>query len=793
MAPTIPIDYTGQREPKKFTKPLSWDTMGKTRKVSKNYPTGFVPDYRHAVETVAESEGFGSSGRVDAELTASEDSFAPNRKCISLNEDGYDRSVVPVQVLSLSKMSHLERRDLEVRLKSELEEVRKLQRKIASFSLDKMVRPPTTDFHSFQNVPKRPAMVESLPMPSNDSPMVPGKKKCPPGRNGPRTKGGAMSARRNESMNRGLPQNTNFLMLMKQCETLLDRLMGHTHGWIFKEPVDIIKHNIPDYFNVIKHPMDLGTIKSKLRTSRYTSPMEFAEDVRLTFKNAMTYNPPGHDVYVMADILSKLFEVRWKAIEKKIPSTADESTASKSSVIIEPESAYVPPAKKQKTASIENKVKHERDKRVMSDSEKEKLGAELEDLLAELPENILDFLKQSTLNASQVSEDEIEIDMDAVSDDTLFVLRKLLDDYLLEKQRKQAISEPCEIEMREESGFTGLPVQPCKENEPADEDVDIGGNEPPPISSSPDKDTVRRNSNCSSSRSSSRESGSSSNDTDSESSSTSELNGAKNAVPATIVNEMLDTRAERKESDLGDPNNGDFLNEQNSGSNSSYIEPNCRQDGESAPPERQVSPDKLYRAALLRSRFADIIIKAQENSNEKGERPDPEKLKLEREELQRRRKEEKARLQAEAKAAEEAKKKIELEAAAEAKRKRELEREAARQALLKMEKTVDINENSQFMEDLEMFTAAPDEHLRGFTEEASPENSQNGLGSFKFGASSNPLEQLGLYMKNDEEEEEEVEPQSAIQHTSNDPEEEEVEPQSVTPHTSNDPEEGEID
>lgn len=44
---------------------------------------------------------------------------------------------------------------------------------------------------------------------------------------------------------------------------------------------------------------------------------------------------------------------------------------------------------------------------------------------------------------------------------------------------------------------------------------------------------------------------------------------------------------------------------------------------------------------------------------------------------------EKARLQAEAKAAEEARRQAEAEAAAEAKRKRELEREAARQALLK--------------------------------------------------------------------------------------------------------------
>lgn len=36
--------------------------------------------------------------------------------------------------------------------------------------------------------------------------------------------------------------------------------------------------------------------------------------------------------------------------------------------------------------------------------------------------------------------------------------------------------------------------------------------------------------------------------------------------------------------------------------------------GENAPCERQVSPDKLYRAALLRSRFADTILKAREKA-----------------------------------------------------------------------------------------------------------------------------------------------------------------------------------
>ncbi|KAL3654950.1 hypothetical protein CASFOL_000736 [Castilleja foliolosa] len=773
MAPTIPIDYTGQRESKKFSNRGSGGIMGKTRKVSKGNSVEFVPDYQYAVETVAESEGFGRSGRGGVELSASQDPCSPNRKCISLNVAGFDWSVVPIQYLPLSKMSPSEKRDLEIRLKIDLEKVMKLQRKIALFSLDAMTCPPAaTNVRTYHNGPKGHAMRESLSMGSR-------KKKGPPGRNGPRTKGGALSAnKRSEAVKQGPRQSSGFVMLLNQCETLLARLMEHRQCWIFNEPVDIVKHNIPDYFTIIKHPMDLGTVKKKLLSNHYSNPMDFAADVRLTFKNAMTYNPKGHVVHDMAHEMSKLFDMKWKPIEKKIPSTPDESVAEKSSVIVETENAYVPPAKKQKTVSMENHVKHEKDNWVMSDDEKQRLSFDLEELLAELPDNIITFLKESTANSSQVSEDEIEIEIDALSDETLFKLRKLLNDYVIEKQKRQTTLEPGKIEMPKELGFNSSSIQLCSDNEPSDEDVVIGINDLPRASSSPlnktDDNAVPRKNKCSSSRSFGSEPGSSSTDSDSESSSANELHVDKNSVFATTVKGTADAKVKEKERD---PNNGDFLNgnaEKNTESNPSSTGPHFRREGESAPQERQVSPDKLYRAALLRSRFADIIIKAQENSIDKVEKSDPERLKLEKDELEKRRREEKARLQAEAKAAEEARKKAEVEAAAEAKKKRELEREAARQALLKVEKTVEINESSQFMEDLEMLRSAPDEPLlQSFIEAASPENSRNGLGSFKFQASSNPLEQLGLYMKNDDEEEEEIEPKSNLD-ASNDPEEGEI-------------------
>ncbi|KAA0064111.1 transcription factor GTE10 isoform X2 [Cucumis melo var. makuwa] len=53
----------------------------------------------------------------------------------------------------------------------------------------------------------------------------------------------------------------------------------------------------------------------------------------------------------------------------------------------------------------------------------------------------------------------------------------------------------------------------------------------------------------------------------------------------------------------------------------------------------KASPDRLYRAALLRNRFADTILKAREKALEKGDKWDPEKVRMEREELERQQRE----------------------------------------------------------------------------------------------------------------------------------------------------------
>ena len=50
---------------------------------------------------------------------------------------------------------------------------------------------------------------------------------------------------------------------------------------------------LPDYPDIITTPMDLGTIEKKLNAGKYPDAKAFADDVRLVWKNAMTYNRPN--------------------------------------------------------------------------------------------------------------------------------------------------------------------------------------------------------------------------------------------------------------------------------------------------------------------------------------------------------------------------------------------------------------------------------------------------------------------------------------------------------------------
>lgn len=112
--------------------------------------------------------------------------------------------------------------------------------------------------------------------------------------------------------------------LMRECQQILSKLMKHKHGWIFNSPVDVQALGLHDYYQIVKRPMDLGTVKSKLSRSLYDSPLDFGTDVRLTFKNALLYNPKGHEVYMLAEQFLKKFEEMFRSVLKKLEDDEDQ-------------------------------------------------------------------------------------------------------------------------------------------------------------------------------------------------------------------------------------------------------------------------------------------------------------------------------------------------------------------------------------------------------------------------------------------------------------------------------------
>lgn len=79
----------------------------------------------------------------------------------------------------------------------------------------------------------------------------------------------------------------------------------------FRDAVDWKALGLFDYTRIIRNPMDLGHIKKKVAEGRYESVFDAAEDVRLVWKNCMTYNPEGSDFHKLAKKLSKKFEEKY--------------------------------------------------------------------------------------------------------------------------------------------------------------------------------------------------------------------------------------------------------------------------------------------------------------------------------------------------------------------------------------------------------------------------------------------------------------------------------------------------
>lgn len=281
--------------------------------------------------------------------------------------------------------------------------------------------------------------------------------------------------------------------LVKKCWDLLGKLMRHQYGWVFNAPVDVEKLKLHDYYIIIKHPMDLGTVKSRLSKNWYKSPMEFAEDVRLTFNNAMRYNEKGQDAHTMADALLKIFEENWATVRAKfnfsesLPKQISKRTLVPASTPAQPPipnparaaskpaPASAPPQMPLETRTFDRpepmtmpvEARHiatnqgskpvlkkpqakDPEKRDMSYEEKQKLSANLQSLPSEKLDKVVQIIRKRNPGLFQ-QEDEIEVDIDSFDTETLWELNRFVTNYKKSLSKNKGNAEVA-LEGREEAG-----------------------------------------------------------------------------------------------------------------------------------------------------------------------------------------------------------------------------------------------------------------------------------------------------------------------------------------------------
>jgi hypothetical protein len=103
---------------------------------------------------------------------------------------------------------------------------------------------------------------------------------------------------------------------MTFCAGLIDRMIRGPGFWTrlvgpFKHPVNPAVDNVPNYFDVVKRPMDLSTIKSKIANGSYNSAQEFEADVRLIFQNCYEYWTPEAPIWKTCQEFENYFNTQW--------------------------------------------------------------------------------------------------------------------------------------------------------------------------------------------------------------------------------------------------------------------------------------------------------------------------------------------------------------------------------------------------------------------------------------------------------------------------------------------------
>jgi len=219
--------------------------------------------------------------------------------------------------------------------------------------------------------------------------------------------------------------------MRKRCADILMRLRRSKKSVWFNSPVDVEGLKLHDYRAIIRSPMDLGTVKQNLTAGRYPSHEAFAGDVRLTFNNALRYNPPDHHVHRYAGNLLASFEGMYKEAvswfeqqrqQLEPPMQLDLPPPPPPQMLV---SVLVQAPQRMGGGRRPKPKAREPNKREMDEEEKQKLRVEIENLPEEKMLNVLQIVQKRNSDPALTGE-EVELDFDELDIETLWELDRFV-------------------------------------------------------------------------------------------------------------------------------------------------------------------------------------------------------------------------------------------------------------------------------------------------------------------------------------------------------------------------------
>ncbi|XP_051742523.1 histone acetyltransferase KAT2A [Ctenopharyngodon idella] len=99
-------------------------------------------------------------------------------------------------------------------------------------------------------------------------------------------------------------------LLYNMLKNLLAQIKTHPDSWPFMEPVK--KSEAPDYYEVIRFPIDLKTMTERLKNRYYVTKKLFIADLQRVITNCREYNPPDSEYCKCANTLEKFFYFKLK-------------------------------------------------------------------------------------------------------------------------------------------------------------------------------------------------------------------------------------------------------------------------------------------------------------------------------------------------------------------------------------------------------------------------------------------------------------------------------------------------